>query len=145
MPHITLPLSPDGCTITLYLGVSAQRQAALKAANRAIPSIVRIVALIDTGASGTAIEEKILQQLGLTPTGTVNILTPSTAGNPVVCMSYDVMLGIYHPTFSLLNGNFPVIAANFTGQNIQALVGRDILKDCVLIYNGTNSTFTLGF
>jgi len=145
MPHLTQPISPGGPIVSLHLGASLQRQTAIKAAGQPIPPIVKVNALIDTGASGTVIEEKVLHQLGLTPTGAINIFTPSTKGTPVTCMTYDVFLGLYHPTFSLLNGNFPVVASDFSGQSIQALIGRDLLKQCVLIYNGDNNTFTLGF
>jgi hypothetical protein len=39
-----------------------------------------------------------------------------------------------------------VIAADLLqAQGIHALIGRDILMQCVLHYNGTTGTFTLAF
>jgi hypothetical protein len=39
----------------------------------------------------------------------------------------------------------PVIAADLAIQGIHALIGRDVLQDCILIYNGTVGEFTLAF
>jgi hypothetical protein len=38
-----------------------------------------------------------------------------------------------------------VIAAELSTQGIHALIGRDVLQDCILIYNGASGDFTLAF
>ena len=39
----------------------------------------------------------------------------------------------------------PVIASVLSVQGIEALVGRDILDRCLLIYNGSEGRFTFAF
>jgi len=38
MPHLTLPLIAQGCAVTLYVNVSAERRAALLAAGKSLPT-----------------------------------------------------------------------------------------------------------
>jgi predicted aspartyl protease len=107
--------------------------------------MVSLRALVDTGASGTVIDPTAIQTLGLSPTGMVSIHTPSTGGTSVNCAQYDVMLAIYHPNHSLVMGTIPVIASHLASQGIHALIGRDVLSRCLLIYDGAISQFTLAF
>jgi hypothetical protein len=51
--------------VDLYVGVTAQREAALKAAGIPVPSVISVRALIDTGASGTVIDSAALKPLAL--------------------------------------------------------------------------------
>jgi len=101
--------------------------------------------MIDTGASGTAIDENAIKPLGLTPTGSTQIHTPSTRGTAATCPTYDVAVGIYHSVSPLLIATVPVIASDFTGMGFDALVGRDVLQRCLFLYDGVAGTFTIGF
>lgn len=94
MPILTLPLGGDGAIIPILLHVSGPRQQVLRAANQPIPPPVLGRGLIDTGASGTAVDPSVVQALGLVPTGTINIVTPSTGAVPHVCNQYDIALVI---------------------------------------------------
>ena len=149
MPHFTLQISPQGPILLVYIGVSQARQAALAAAGQQIPQPVPIQALIDTGASGTCVDPSVLSMLGLTPTGVVSVNTPSTGNQPHIAQQYDVSLVIpgglpTHP--QLWFANVPVIAAQLlVAQGFQALIGRDILADCLFTYNGQTGQFTLAY
>lgn len=145
MPHLTLPLTAIGCGLDVQVGISEPRRLALQAAGRPIPPHARVEMIIDTGASCTVIEESVLQSLGLTPTGTTQILTPSTQGTPMSCPIYDVLLGVHHAKYSLMLGTVPVVASDFRGQGIQGLIGRDVLQECLFVYDGAAGTFTLAF
>jgi aspartyl protease len=145
MPHLTLPLSPEGCVVGLYVGVSAPRAEALAKASLPVPQAVQMRALIDTGATGTVIHAPLVKPLGLTPTGTVPVHTPSTAGKALPCLQYDVLLAIFHPKGSLVLGTMPVIAADLTGTGTEGLIGRDVLGGCLFIYDGVASQFSLAF
>jgi hypothetical protein len=85
MPHLTLPISPAGCALDVVVGISDPRAAALKAANKSVPPVKQARVILDTGATVSAIDEVVLKSLGLTPTGTTQIHTPSTKGNPIIC------------------------------------------------------------
>ena len=148
MPILTLPVRPDGAIVSIGIVLSGPRMAAMKVAGVAIPPPAMCSALLDTGASTTVIDLTVVVKLGLTPTGTVSVHTPSTGGTPAVCAQYDVGLalilgsGQIHVLPSLV---IPVIAVDLSSQGIQALIGRDVLREGVFIYNGDAGTFTLAF
>lgn len=128
--------------------VSEPRRKALLDANQPIPPNQTIVALVDTGASCTCIDPDVLAPLGLTPTGTTPMHTPSTGTTPATMKQYDVGLAIFgagpdDPPFFL--PTIAVVESELKAQGIEALLGRDILSSCVLIYNGTMNQFTLAF
>jgi predicted aspartyl protease len=64
------------------IGVSEAKANLLRQQNKPIPAPVEITALIDTGASGTAVKPEVIRQLQLTPRGVTNIATPSSAVHP---------------------------------------------------------------
>ena len=101
---------------------------------------VKLLAMIDTGATGTVISNGVAAILGINPVGMTSINTPSSAN--VNCNQFDVQ--ILFPN----NVNFSsivVIEAPLQGQHIQCLIGRDILQHGVLIYTGYDNSFTLSF
>src|ERR1035438_4967701 len=130
-----------------FIGVSQARRTALAAAAQPIPSFIPIRGLIDTGASGTCIDPSVLTTLGLTPTGSVTVNTPSTGSSPHTADQYDVSLMIPSGTTTqpaLVVQNLAVMCAELlAAQGFHALVGRDILSRCLFAYNGTANLFTL--
>ncbi len=95
--------------------------------------------MIDTGASGNVIQDSIPSMLGLQPVGISFINTPSSMN--VRC--YEYLLRLVFPNNVVVEGT--VIAAPLKGQQIQCLIGRDILAHGVLIYIGYTHTFSLSF
>jgi hypothetical protein len=71
--------------------------------------------------------------------------TPSTGAQVHHANLYDVSLVLMHPALSLSISNVAVAEAQLSIQGIQALIGRDVLKNCLLVYDGQNGTFTLAF
>lgn len=122
---------------------------ALQAHNVAVPAPYVIRALVDTGASFTSVEPQVLSRLGLTPTGTIDIVTPSTGQGFHTADTYDVDFVIAGPNQQdspLVLRNLRVAACELSlRQGIHALIGRDILERCILVYNGTTRAFTLAF
>jgi aspartyl protease len=146
VPHLTIPFSGHGPLIDLLVGVSAQRRRALKKVGQPIPEFQKTRALIDTGASSTCIDSAVLKPLELTATGAILIHTPSTSGKPHFCEQFDVGLGIDHPSKDpMMLHTIPVISTELAAQGIGALIGRDVLSSCLLIYDGSAASFTLGF
>lgn len=129
--------------------MSQQRREALTEAGEPIPTAVRVRALVDTGASCTCVDPSIIQQLDLTPTGSVPVHTPSSGDSPPTKNQYDVSLGIPGATedhLPLVLQTIPVVEADLlASQGFAVLIGRDILKDCILVYNGQMGFFTLAF
>jgi len=128
------------------VGVSSPRRDALIAAGQTAPAPIQIRGLLDTGASGTAIDPSVLTALGLTPTGTAQVLTPTTGATPHVVDQYDVAILIPAPNGApLFKQTLPVTASSLlAAQGFHALIGRDILGQCVFVYNGSGF-FTLSY
>lgn len=148
MPHFTLNIDPGGPIVNALVQISEGRRAALAAQKSPIPEPQVIRALVDTGASFTSIEPSVLQLLELSPTGTIDIVTPSTGQNVHTTETYDVNFVIYagpgDPPLSM--PNLRVAACElFSRQGIHALIGRDVLKQCILVYNGDFDVFSLAF
>jgi len=144
VPHLTLQLSPSGPLLDILVGVSQPRQDALKKAGITVPTPVQARLLVDTGASGTAVDTGILNQLKLTPTGAMTIHTPSTGAAGHQVNQYDVSLLIPH---QMLTRQFHALAVGEcslrTTQGIDGLLGRDILEHCLFIYSGPDKAYIL--
>lgn len=145
MPHLTLPIGNGGPIVELVVGASASRTKALQTAGKPVPAQIKIRALVDTGASCTCLDLSCIQKLGLTPTGIAQVHTPTTDEQPESKKQYDVSLLVVLPGLSRRFAEQPVIEANLTFQGIQALIGRDMLKSCLLVYDGQEETFALAF
>jgi predicted aspartyl protease len=149
LPHFTLNIDVGGPVVNANVYVSEGRRLALEAQNIDIPASRVIRALVDTGASFTSIEPAVLNALNLTPTGTIELVTPSTGQGTHTADTYDVdfvIAGASQQDPPLQLANLRVAACElYLRQGIHALIGRDILERCILVYNGTTNEFTLAF
>jgi predicted aspartyl protease len=145
MPHLTVQVSPGGPVLDIRVGVSLARRQALLQSGQLVPNPVQIRALVDTGASCTCVDPQILQALTLSPRGITPMLTPSTGAAPHPANVYDVSLVLMHPNLSLTLGNVAVAESHLSVQGIQALIGRDVPRRCLFVYDGQTGIFTLAF
>ncbi len=148
MPHFTLNLDASGPVVNAGVSVSEGRRQALLAASEQIPEMQIIRALIDTGASFTSIDPAVLVTLNLTPTGTIDIVTPSTGQGTHTADTYDVdfKIGAGPDDIPLSISNLRIASCDlFLRQGIHALIGRDILRRCIFTYNGSINMFSLSF
>ena len=147
MSILTLPLEPSGPIITIGFVVSGPRQSALKKAGQPVPDPVIARCLLDTGDSGTCVDSQVIAKLQIPPSGTVPIHTPSTGATPKICNQFDVGIGIIMDdgAVHLPGVVIPVIESDLDSLGIQALLGRDILDQALLIYDGHGRTLTLAF
>jgi predicted aspartyl protease len=131
-------LQARGPVAQVNIAVSAAAETALSAAGQTVPTPIPVAALIDTGASVTAISQGIAQQLGLQPVGVLPVSTPSSVNTNMPLYAIRVLLAP--------NVVFEVTAIEATGlaaQGIGALLGRDVLKQAVFIYIGYANEFTI--
>jgi predicted aspartyl protease len=142
MPSFTqrIPnLQQVGPVIELLITPSVAFLQAMKISPSA-SKVIKILAMIDTGATGTVISQGLAAMLGINPVGTIFINTPSS--NNVNCYQFDVQL-IFPNNVNI--SSIVVTEAPLQGQHIQCLIGRDVLQNGVLIYTGYDNSFTLCF
>jgi len=142
-------LGPEGPMVNAALGVSEARRAALQAAGQTVPDFVPIRALLDTGASCTCVDPSVIAALGLTPTGSISMITPSTGATPHQSAEYDAALAIPAAVPGQAPLLFPTIGVVesdlFAAQGFHALIGRNVLANCIFHYNGATGLFTLAY
>ena len=132
-------LANVGPIISITLAPSMLREDLLRARGQSVPSPMTVSAMIDIGSSATVIREDLAQQLKLELVGSTLINTPSSTD--VFCCEYFARLSLPH---DIVFENV-VIAAPLQKQNVECLIGRDILQHGVLVYIGHNDSFTLSF
>jgi predicted aspartyl protease len=98
--------------------------------------------LIDTGASQTAIDPDVLKQLQAPLVRQVTVQGAAISHRIVGVYVVELEFPSTHST-SLHRFTLPVIGARPADQGIDALIGRDILQACILIYDGPQNHLTL--
>jgi predicted aspartyl protease len=144
--------TPDGRTVQvppaaalqlrgpiLQVSVTIEQNAGkgLVAQGKPLPVPKSGLALIDTGASSTCIDEQAAQDLGLPVIDVANMQSASHEKHQ--CNVYPVQ--IITPIVTL---NAPrAMGAALASQGLLVLIGRDVLQNCNLFYNGPAGQFTL--
>jgi hypothetical protein len=115
-----------------------------------IPAPIAGYALIDTGASASAVHEQIFTDFGVQPIDHIQTDTPHTKGQ----YSFVYPAKIQFPTLNLTgSAMWPwmrVVGAElkwktWDDKEIIMLMGRDILKHFLMVYNGIHSDVTLSY
>lgn len=140
MPRLTRSVT-DLARIGPVLNISVEPiltvQEIMRRSGITVPSI-EIRALIDTGASGSAVQAIVFDNFDMEQVGEYAMNTPSTT-KPIFVPKYRVRLVLSNS----VSFETYVAAVPMGGQHIQGLLGRDILEQCVLTYNGPKNSFTL--
>lgn len=148
MPHFTVSFAHSGPMIDLIVTASGARIQALESAGIPLPMPQAIRGLVDTGAaSHTCIDPSVFEALKLQPTGSILMHTPSTGESPQAADTYDV--GIVFPNNTqpgFVLHNVQVSASLLANvQGFHALIGRDILAQCILVYNGSTGSLSFSY
>lgn len=134
----SIVLMQNGPCVQSTIGLADVFAQQLQQQGQPLPTPVSGLALIDTGASSTCIDESVAQQLGLPAIDVVQMTSASHA---------NTQQNVYPAKITLMNGipiNVPrAIGAALKSQNIIALIGRDFLQYCTLFYNGLTGEITL--
>jgi hypothetical protein len=145
MPFLTFPIDQSGVLIDLYVALSSPRIDVLKASGMSYPTPVKARAMIDTGAAVSSISPGIATHLGLVPSGKMAICSATTGSGSQECNLYDVCLAFMYPSVKVLGVNIPVVELDLSTIGIDALLGRDMLCQCLCIYDGQRASFTMAF
>jgi hypothetical protein len=146
MPHFTFPITKDGYTLDVQIGLKATSVRSLMATGQPIPPPVQARALLDTASDKTAVAVHLLRQLGIAPRGPVRT---QTAGGIVKVQLYEVSLSIPNPTGArtpmLVHPEWEVTEFLHAPPQIDVLIGLDVLNQCLVVIDGPGGRFTLGF
>jgi predicted aspartyl protease len=138
--HLKIPqLKNSGPICTVILKPSLPAIQALKLKKQKVP-VYKARALIDTGASHTAVNRDIVKYLQLVPRGTVQVHTSSRTSE--IRNEYDLSLKF---DTQLCIEVLRVLEANLPDQRIDCLIGRDVLQFCTLTYDGKKKEIRLRF
>jgi hypothetical protein len=138
MSILRLPFAYGGRPIIeLYVGINPEEIQSRKERNDPIPATISVRALIDTGCSQTCIEERVLIGLGLIPVGETLFRTPSIGPQPISAYEYAVEIASNEETVAILASNLRVVGVqDLGGPQVEALLGRDVLNECLMVYDG---------
>jgi hypothetical protein len=140
MPSFTIRvpgLHQTGPQLQIAIGLQPAAEQAVRDAGDPLPAPVALPCMIDTGATLTIIAQGTGAKLGLKPVGVVTMSTASHKGVP--CEQYAVRLAM--PNNIIID--ITATEMPMPDPSTQALIGRDILSQCVLVYVGYAETFTL--
>jgi hypothetical protein len=139
-------LADTGPLVSVEVSIPAALKQYLSEKGQPIPPPQSGFALVDTGAFATAVDQSIFDALGIQQIDTIPTSTPHGAGTSPV---YPASL-----TFPGLNlTDMPmerVIGCNLKWTNIEGkevimLLGRDLLKYFLMVYNGVSSDLFLSY
>lgn len=138
----------DGAFVTIRIAPTRPDVARRRRTGQPIPPPEQVLALIDTGAEMSEIDRPVATRLGLLPKryGSANV--PAMGGINLGAY-YEVELTIPHPTAFpaqfLVLPDLEMFELDLSPFGIDAILGRDVLAYCVLIYDGLSGTFTLSY
>jgi hypothetical protein len=134
--------------VDIQVGWSTSQAHSLRLAQQPVlpPSDAR--ALLDTGAEVTCVDTSLLQQLGL-PLAQVALANVPAVGGLTAGAHYHAGLTVVHPSGDphqeLVFQTLLILELPLAGLGYQALLGRDVLDRCDLLYAGRGQRFTLAY
>jgi len=134
-------LQARGAALQVEISIPSTLATVLQQTQAPLPTPHVGLALIDTGASITAVEEAVLRGLGLTATSVIEVEVPggSAARSLYRC---DISLpGTPIPTLPFNS----VVGTGLARLGYSALIGRDVLQHFQFVYNGAEGFWTLAF
>lgn len=129
----------SGPLMDVAVGIPNMALEGLERCYRTVGEPLRGPALLDTGAVITTVDFRVLEQLKAEPIREASMGSSRGIQKHRV---YRVCLGFTSTDFGLI-GPLEVMDGDIAYQRIVALIGRDVLKDFLLIYNGPMGQVTL--
>jgi predicted aspartyl protease len=105
-----------------------------------VPPPVSGLALIDTGAISSCIDEETAKQMQLPVVNVVSMASASHASTKANQYPIKLQIAGIPISFNSTATGAPLKTAH---QGLIALIGRDLLQHCVLIYNGALGSVSL--
>lgn len=132
-------LQQRGPCVQVMIGLAESFAQQLLQRGEAFPTPSAGIALIDTGASVTCVDESLAQRLRLPAIDVAQMMSASHA---------ETQQNVYPIEIEIVGApiriNVPrAVGASLAPQGITALIGRDFLQHCTLFYNGFTGAITL--
>lgn len=128
-----------GAITSVSIGQPTSVAQGMRARGKTVPPMRQIFAMVDTGASVSAIEDSVAKSLGLTKTGAMYIAGVAGAGQRPV---YAAQIHVGPPAGPRYDP-LQLAGVNFGAPDFSLLIGRDILADLELSYLGKQGKFSL--
>ena len=132
-------LQLDGPRIAIEIGVPTVLAAFLARSGLPVPPPQRGFALVDTGASITAVDEDVVASLGIQPIGQMKLSTPSQSRPAWLYAARLTCSTMPVPVQEVLD----IVGCGLQPQGFIALLGRNFLRKVVLVYDGPGGIFSL--
>lgn len=132
-------MTQRGPCVQVTIGLARSFATQLLQSGKSIPQTISGLALIDTGATSTCIDDAAAQQVGLPVVNVVNVASASHASTQQNV--YPIQVEITGLPISIEASN--AIGAALAPQGILALIGRDVLQHCTVFYNGVTGEITI--
>lgn len=153
--HITFQQTPAGPAIggqvllqqgpitPVELSLPQELVNLLRTKGEPIPSPANGVALIDTGTARSCIDVSVAEQLKLQPISATQVVNANG-----VSLQGTYAAKIRFPAIGWDIDFSSVLSVNLSGQTVQdapvlVVIGRDLLANCIFIYNGLIGAFVL--
>jgi hypothetical protein len=138
----------DGPLAQVRIGLSRAVQITRQQAGQTTPQPVTVAALIDTGAECTCVDQAIVNRLSL-PLHTAGLTNVPGLGGLTGTLRYTAGVTLLHPSGKpgqhLIIPAIAVTALNLGSFGVEAVIGRDVLAQCILIYDGVAGTFAITY
>jgi hypothetical protein len=140
MPRLQNRVDDDGAIIRVRIELGREEADWCRAAGEPIPPPFPTTALIDIGASRTAVDPMILRHLGAIQTEEASVHVPGHHPARIPIYRVRITLENQEPTFA--NDVLGIVPATPT---VAVLIGRDVLERGTLLYDGENDAFSLWY
>lgn len=104
-----------------------------------VPTALAGFALIDTGASITAVDEEVVASLGIQPIGQMKLSAPSQSRLAWLYAARLNCCAVAVPAFEVLD----LVGCTLQPQGFIALLGRNFFRKIVLVYDRPGGFFSL--
>jgi hypothetical protein len=144
MPQFTASLTTEGLELQVMIGLCSSDMRTFQAAGMPIPRPPVVTGIIDTGSNCCCISARVAGLLGL---GSKGLGSTQTTGGTVPTNLYKVSLYIPRPGSTT---EFLAVADSWTVSELspditgfEAIVGRDLLAQLLLVLNGPRNEYAL--
>lgn len=140
MPTIPLSIDPaKGACVEILVGSRKDDRGVIGDRRKKL-------ALIDTGAGVSFIDNKLVEEMRLNAVDSAEILSPTTEGDQGKSQpTYNAFIAFHHVG---MQGDFPqlrVVGADLAGQGVDLILGRDALRFVTFWWDGTAERLCLCF